>query len=57
MEEIEKGFTTRRSTGAMARRFYVDTGIPVKIDEVYPWRIKGGKGYYNESDLFARNKY
>lgn len=39
---IEKDFVTGRSLSAMASRFYVDTGIPVKADEEFPIYIKEG---------------
>lgn len=41
-ELIEKDFVTGRSLSAMAKRFYVDTGIPVKADEEFPVYIKEG---------------
>ena len=40
--EIEKGFRTGRSVGAMAKRFYVDTGKKVKVDEEFSVYIKEG---------------
>lgn len=41
-ELIEKDFATGRSLSAMAKRFYVDTGIPVKVDEEFPVYVKEG---------------
>ncbi len=39
---LERDFVTGRSLSAMAKRFYVDTGIPVKADEEFPVYIKEG---------------
>lgn len=40
--EIEKDFTTGRSVGAMAKRFYVNTGIKIKAEDSFPVYIKEG---------------